>query len=118
MDSRWPGMDRYDFHAPSLMWSEALSGLSQASYRREMPTSALWIALEQLEAWPVTRHDADDRHRSATLQIAQDLRWAKTYDAEYVALARSLDCSILTTDKRLQRGASRLVDIIGPLDLE
>jgi len=95
-----------------------MSGLCQATYRREMPTSALWIALERLEAWPVTRHDADGRQRSATLQIALDLGWAKTYDAEYVALARSLACSILTTDERLRRGAGRMVDIIGPLDLK
>jgi len=45
------------------------------------------------------------------------LGWAKTYDAEYVALARTLECSLLTTDRRLQRGAERIVDTVGPSDL-
>ena len=46
------------------------------------------------------------------------LGWAKTYDAEYVALAQILDIPILTRDRRLARGgASRFVRLLGPMDL-
>jgi predicted nucleic acid-binding protein len=99
------------------MWSEALSALAQATYRREMPVSALGTAVERLEGLPVTTLSADSQHRRAALGIALELGWAKTYDAEYVALARSLGCSLLTMDKRLQRGAERMIDIVVPLDV-
>lgn len=117
MDVRWPGLDRYVFHGPPLMWSEALSALNQAAYRRDMPASALETAVERLEALPVKTSVADRAHRRAALAIALDLGWAKTYDAEYVALARSLDCALLTMDRRLQRGAERVVDLIEPIEL-
>lgn len=117
MEARWQGLDRYAFHAPPLMWSEALSALAQATYRREMPASALRTAVERLEALPVSTADADPQHRRAALDIALELGWSRTYDAEYVALARSLRCSLLTTDHRRLRGAGRMIDIVGPVDL-
>ena len=46
--------------------------------------------------------------------LARSLGWAKTYDAEYVVLARRLECALLTTHSRLARGASRIVQIIAP----
>lgn len=117
MATRWPGLDRYEFHAPPLMWSEALSALAQATYRGELPASGLQTAVERLEALPVTTAEADHRHRRAALAIALELGWAKTYDAEYVALARSLECSLLTADQRLHRGVERMVDVVEPVDL-
>ena len=36
------------------------------------------------------------------------LGWAKTYDAEYVALAQLIGCRMVTLDARLRRGADRL----------
>jgi predicted nucleic acid-binding protein len=50
-------------------------------------------------------------------RIADRLGWAKTYDAEYLALARLLRCRFLTTDARLKAGGSGLVEVIGPADL-
>ena len=49
--------------------------------------------------------------------VAEEMEWAKTYDAEYVALARLLYCSLLTKDARLKSGASRIATIIGPAEL-
>lgn len=43
--------------------------------------------------------------------------WAKTYDAQYVALARLLDCKLVTLDERLIRGIERLDVAIRPRDL-
>jgi predicted nucleic acid-binding protein len=49
--------------------------------------------------------------------VADELGWARTYDAEYVALARSLECRLVTLDERLRRGAGRVVEVIGPADV-
>jgi predicted nucleic acid-binding protein len=117
MDGTWSGFARYVVHAPPLMWSETLSGLCQAAHRGEMSEAELDRARGRLEALPVVASTADANHRRDALEIARKLGWAKTYDAEYVALAKTLGCPVLTTDQRLQRGAGRLIDIVGPSDL-
>jgi integrase len=38
----------------------------------------------------------------------REFGWAKTYGANYVALARLLDCRLVTLDARLRRGTARL----------
>jgi predicted nucleic acid-binding protein len=50
-------------------------------------------------------------------RIADRLGWAKTYDAEYLALARLLRCRMLTTDAKLKASASKIVEVIGPSEL-
>ena len=45
------------------------------------------------------------------------LGWARTYDAEYLALARLLDCRVVTVDARLLRGTRRLGFVVAPSDL-
>ena len=50
-------------------------------------------------------------------QIADRLGWAKTYDAEYLALARLLRCRLLTTDAKLKAAGARVVGVIGPTEL-
>jgi predicted nucleic acid-binding protein len=71
---------------------------------------------DRLLAAPITPHAPPELHREAW-RVAEALGWAKTYDAEYIALARVLGCRLLTVDKRLQRGAGRLDTIVGPADL-
>jgi hypothetical protein len=50
-------------------------------------------------------------------RIADRLGWAKTYDAEYLALAQLLKCRLLTTDAKLKAAGSGQADVIGPADL-
>ncbi len=45
---------------------------------------------------------------AAAWRRAGEFGWAKTYDAEYIALVQSLDCRLVTLDMRLRRGANRL----------
>ena len=51
-------------------------------------------------------------------RIADRLGRAKTYDAEYLALARLLKCRLLTADAKLKVAGSRLVDVLGPTELQ
>jgi predicted nucleic acid-binding protein len=44
--------------------------------------------------------------------LTQALGWAKSYDAEYVALAQFLKCPLLTIDARLARGAAHLIEFV------
>lgn len=53
----------------------------------------------------------------AAWEVAEEFGWAKTYDAEYVALAKRNDCRLVTVDGRLRRGAERLGFVVTPAEL-
>lgn len=106
-----------DLVAPALMWSEARSVLHELVWRRELTAADGDAAREALERSPVRRVD-DERLGAQAWRIADALGWAKTYDAEYVALAQLLGCRLVTLDARLRRSAARLglIALIGELD--
>jgi predicted nucleic acid-binding protein len=60
-----------------------------------------WLHLPRLMLW----------------HVADDLGWAKTYDAQYVALAQVLACKLGSVDERLLRGVARLDIAVRPRDL-
>jgi hypothetical protein len=43
----------------------------------------------------------------ARCRLLGKLGWAKTYDADYPALAQRLGCLLVTLDMKLRRGAQR-----------
>jgi predicted nucleic acid-binding protein len=107
---------REDLVAPHLMWSEASSVLHELRWRKEISDELANIALDRLSGAQVSPRRPKGLIDEAWL-IADRLGWAKTYDAEYLALARILKCRLLTTDSKLKSAASRIVAIIGPADL-
>jgi predicted nucleic acid-binding protein len=109
-------LEDHELAAPPLLWSETLSVLHELLWRREISPKLASIAMDRLGSAPVRRRRPPSLSREAW-RIAEDLGWAKTYDAEYVALAGILDCPLLTVDARLKRGASRVVRMLGPADL-
>lgn len=102
--------------APYLMWSEASSVLHELKWRKEISDQLADVALERLASADINGR----RPKGLTAEawrIADQLGWAKTYDAEYLALARLSRCRLLTTDAKLKAAAARLVGVIGPTEL-
>lgn len=102
--------------APALMWSEFLSAVHEAVWRREVTRAMARIALDALERSPI-REKGHAKLRAEAWKIADDLGMAKTYDTEYLALARLLGARCVTLDKRLRRAADRLGLVVAPQEL-
>ena len=109
-------LDRHTLHAPSLMPSEVTSALRELVWRGDVPGAVARQALARLASLNVTHAPPGSLAEAATV-VATDLGWAKTYGAEYVALAGQLECPLLTLDERLRRRIGSRVDVLGPLDL-
>jgi predicted nucleic acid-binding protein len=115
-ESGFDPLAREELVAPHLMWSEVSSVLHELKWRKEISSDLATIAIERLAAADVSAR----RPRGLTAEawrIADRFGWAKTYDAEYLALARLLRCRLLTTDAKLKRAAATTVNVVGPTDL-
>lgn len=106
----------YDVVAPPLLWSEVTATLRQRAFRNEISPELAEQTLSALVESRIERMMPTELYREA-YSLAVRLGWAKTYDAEYVALARLLACPLLTADARLRRGASRVIQTMAPDDL-
>jgi predicted nucleic acid-binding protein len=86
---------------------EASSVLHEMAWREEITKPRAETMLERLLKAPVeirTPHGLTQ----AAWRVADQLGWAKTYDAHYVALAQVLECRLVSIDERLIRGIARL----------
>jgi predicted nucleic acid-binding protein len=104
-------------HAPRLLISEAAAALRQLEWRAEISREECDAGLERLRHGSIELHDSPSLVVSA-LTIARELGWAKTYDAEYIALAVDLNADLLTLDARLARAVDGRVDVIEASALE
>ncbi len=105
-----------DLVGPPLLWSEARSTLHLQATKGEVAAERAEHLHERLNAAPVKRLDPPNLG-AETWRIANDLGWGRTYDAEYVALAKLLDCRLVTLDTRLRRGADRLGFVVTPAEM-
>jgi predicted nucleic acid-binding protein len=108
---------RYELVAPPLMWIEAVSVLHAMLWRHELRRDQIEPMRDRVLAAPVQRTEPAELPRESW-RVADELGWAKTYDANYVALARLLDCRLITLDGRLRRGTARLGFVVGPTELD
>jgi predicted nucleic acid-binding protein len=107
-----------DLIAPALLWSEVPSALHEMAFRGEISTALAELGLQRFLGGKLgIAEKRPDELISTAWQIAEDFGWAKTYDAEYVALAKLNDCRLVTVDGRLRRGADRLGFILTPAEL-
>jgi predicted nucleic acid-binding protein len=105
-----------DLVAPPLLWIEVVSALHAAMWRGELRRDQAEPMLQRALAAPIRRVEPDGL-LADSWAVADELGWAKTYDANYVALARILRCQLVTIDARLRRGAGRLGFVVGPTEL-
>ncbi len=106
----------FDLVSPALLWSEVTSVLNEMRWRRELSPALAQTVFDRLLASPIDRRADDNLYRDAR-EVARTLGWARTYDAEYVALARTLDVDLMSRDERLRRGAARLITVVTPDEL-
>ena len=110
------GGQNEELAGPPLMWSETRANLHLMLIKGEIAAERAATMLERLEGAPVKKHDPPELGRQAW-EIAEQFGWGRTYDAEYVALAKILGCRLLTIDGRLRRGADRLGFVVTPEEL-
>lgn len=103
-------------HVPGLCHAEALSALRGLVWREEISEALCAEARGRLASLKLTVHPSQELATDAWT-VADRLGWAKTYDAEYVALAQRLGCSLITIDARLQRAAGSLARILAPSEV-
>src|SRR5919199_4533046 len=84
--------------APALLWSEVTSVLNEMHWGGELSTDLAEAAFDRLMSSPIERHTGDQLYRDAR-EVGRQLGWAKTYDAEYVALARRHGARLLSRDE-------------------
>lgn len=105
------------FAAPTLIWSEVASGLSQIRWRGEISDDELTAALVRFRQLPIDSVPSADLMADA-IALAHSMGWAKTYDAEYVVLAERIGVPLLTIDARLRRSVEHRIAVVSPDDLE
>ncbi len=109
-------LDGEQLVAPPLLWPESRSALHMMAFRGDEPPEIARAAAQVLDSAPVEARDLPGLGDEAW-EIADAFGWARTYDAEYLALARILGCQVVTLDQRLRRGADRLGLVISPSEL-
>ncbi len=114
--AKWAPASPLALHAPRLLRSEVLSALHAQIWRGVVPPNAAREMLRRLGDLPLGLYADERLLHDRAWSIADELGWAKTYDAEYVALAQLLDIPLLTVDGRLARGVEHLVRTVGPVE--
>jgi predicted nucleic acid-binding protein len=92
----------HELLAPTLLRSQTLSALHEAVHRGEVPPEVALDRLARIQALPI-RLLGDAVLRRRAWQVADQLGWAGTYDAEYVALTQLQADAFVTLDAELAR---------------
>jgi predicted nucleic acid-binding protein len=105
---------RHELLAPTLLRSQALSALHEAVHRGEIPADLARDHLASIQRMSI-RLLGDAVLRRRAWELADQLGWASTYDAEYLALTQLQADAFVTLDNELKRAAERVVET-APLD--
>jgi predicted nucleic acid-binding protein len=99
----------HELLAPTLLRSQTLSALHEAVARGEISAD---VGLERhrlISQMPI-RLLGDAVLRRRAWQVADQLGWDKTYQAEYVALTQLQADAFITLDAELARGVEGIVE--------
>ena len=108
--------EEHELLAPTLLRSQLLSLLFRQVSHGELSASEAENALGYVRRQHV-RLLGDRVLQSVAWDVADQLGWTDTFDAEYVALTRLQADALVTLDDRLASTARRLVDVAAIGDL-
>lgn len=114
-----PGLVTLDGHTltgPAPMRTEAISAIHESLRRAQLSSQAATTARDRILDLAVDLVD-DRAIYIAAWDTAERFGLAKTYDAMYVALAKSLNIPLLTEDGRLRRTVGDYIRTLGLDDL-
>ncbi|HEY2543836.1 MAG TPA: type II toxin-antitoxin system VapC family toxin [Gaiellaceae bacterium] len=94
--------------APTLLRSQALSAMHEAVHRGELAADVARERLAYVSQMKM-RLLGDAVLRRRAWEVADELGWAETYTAEYVALAQVQRSTLVTLDARLRRSIEGVV---------
>ena len=94
--------------APTLLRSQTLSALHEAVQRSEIPADVARDRLTRIGKMPI-RLLGDAVLRRRAWELADQLGWASTYNAEYVALTQLQADAFVTLDAELARSVEGIV---------
>ncbi len=98
---------------PSLFWHEARNVAMMAERRHRIAPGDALSALTRLRQLPLQDVGSGSDHSVLALASAHELT---TYDATYLALAKSRDLPLATLDEKLAEAArAEAVTVLGPL---
>ena len=100
--------DAHKLLAPTLLRSQTLSVLHEAVQRGEIPAEVARERLARGGRMPI-RLLGDAVLRRRAWELADQLGWASTYDAEYIALTQLQADAFVTLDKKLARSVEGIV---------
>ena len=98
----------HELLAPTLLRSETLSALHEAVARGEIPADVALDRHRLISQMPI-RLLGDAVLRRRAWQVADQLGWASTYRAEYVALTQLQADAFVTLDADLARSVGGIV---------
>jgi predicted nucleic acid-binding protein len=98
----------HELLAPTLLRSQTLSALHEAVHAGETAPDLALDRLTRIWAMPI-RLLGDAVLRRRAWEVAEQLGWAETYDAEYVALTQLQADAFVTLDAELARRVKRIV---------
>ena len=100
--------------APTLLRSQTLSALHEAVERGEVTADVARDRLTYIRGMKI-RLLGDAVLQRRAWELADELGWASTYDAEYVALTQLQADAFVTMNAKLARSVKGLVEI-APID--
>jgi predicted nucleic acid-binding protein len=98
----------HELLAPTLLRSQTLSGLHEAVHAGKLDADVARERLRRVNAMSI-RLLGDAVLRRRAWEIADELGWPSTYDAEYLALTQLQADAFVTLDKTLARRAKGVV---------